>query len=137
MAVEWEDAVQDREGKLESDMQHMQVDVADIKAVARQFRVEVSSRFDEIDERFHKVDQRLEKMDQRFENVDQRLGNMDQRFDKVDRRLERIDDRFERIAESIAELPVLIVRGDLQTRIWMLLSLGGVLAVIARGFRWI
>jgi outer membrane murein-binding lipoprotein Lpp len=94
-AVELEKVVEDRVGKLESDVQHLQADVTEIKADARQFRSEVLARF------------------------------------------EKVDARFERIEQAIAELRTQMVRGDLQTRIWMLLSNGTVLAVMAHGFKWI
>ena len=94
-AVELEEVVEDRVGKLESDVQHLQADVTEIKADARQFRSEVLARFD------------------------------------------KVDARFERIEQALAELRTQMVRGDLQTRIWMLLSNGTVLAVMAHGFKWI
>jgi outer membrane murein-binding lipoprotein Lpp len=94
-AVELEEVVEDRVGKLESDVQHLQADVTEIKADARQFRSEVLARF------------------------------------------EKVDASFERIEQAIAELRTQMVRGDLQTRIWMLLSNGTVLAVMAHGFKWI
>jgi hypothetical protein len=45
--------------------------------------------------------------------------------------------RFDRITESMAELRTQMYRGDLQTRVWVLVSIGAVLAVMARGFKWI
>jgi hypothetical protein len=52
-------------------------------------------------------------------------------------RFDRITDRLERITESMAELRTQMYRGDLQTRVWVLVSIGAVLAVMARGFKWI
>jgi outer membrane murein-binding lipoprotein Lpp len=105
-AVELEEVVEDRVGKLESDVQHLQADVTEIKADARQFRSEVLARFDKIE------------------------ADIKSRFEKADA-------RFERIEQAIAELRTKMVQGDLQTRIWMLLSNGTVLAVMAHGFKWI
>src|SRR5579859_4785458 len=100
--VELEEVVEDRVGKLESDVQHLQADVTEIKADARQFRSEVLARFEKVYERFEKA-----------------------------------DDRFGRIEKAIEELRTQMIRGDLQTRIWMLVSNGTVLAVMAHGFKWI
>jgi hypothetical protein len=52
-------------------------------------------------------------------------------------RFEKVDARFERIEQALSELRAKMIRGDLQTRIWMLLSNGTVLAVMAHGFKWI
>jgi hypothetical protein len=49
---------------------------------------------------------------------------------------DKIYARFDRLEQAISELRTQRVRGDLQTRIWMLLSNGTVLAVMAHGFKW-
>jgi chromosome segregation ATPase len=122
--VELEEPVEDHVGKLESDVQHLQADVTEIKADARQFRSEVKSEFKEVYARFEKIEADIKS---RFEKAE---ADVKSRFDKVDA-------RFERIEQAIAELRTQMVRGDLKTRIWMLLSNGAVLAVMAHGFKWI
>jgi ribosome-associated translation inhibitor RaiA len=123
-AVELEEVVEDRVGKLESDVQHLQADVTEIKADARQFRSEVLARFDKVESRSKS------EFDKVYERFDKFEADIKSRFEKVDA-------RFERIEQAIAELRTQMVRGDLQTRIWMLLSNGTVLAVMAHGFKWI
>jgi predicted RNase H-like nuclease (RuvC/YqgF family) len=123
-AVELEEVVEDRVGKLESDVQHLQADVTEIKADARQFRSEMLARFDKVYERFDKIEADIRS---RFEKVDADIAS----------RFEKADDRFGRIEKAIEELRTQMIRGDLQTRIWMLLSNGTVLAVMAHGFKWI
>ena len=56
------------------------------------------------------------------------------RFEKLEG---KVDVGFEKVHDRLAALHTQMVRGDLQTRIWMLVSMGGVLAVLARGFKWI
>jgi hypothetical protein len=52
-------------------------------------------------------------------------------------RFEKVTDRLDRLADSTARLEERVTRGDLQTRIWMLVLVGTILAVMAHGFKWI
>jgi hypothetical protein len=61
------------------------------------------------------------------------------RFDKLIDRLDKTADRgsLDPLRDSVANLQERVTRGDLQTRTWMLLLTGTVLAVMAHGFKWI
>lgn len=59
------------------------------------------------------------------------------RFDKVDARFEKVDARLDKLTDLVYQQGQQMIRGDLQTRIWMLVLTGTVLAVMARGFKWI
>jgi hypothetical protein len=58
-------------------------------------------------------------------------------FDRLDARLDKQGDRIDKLCESIADLRTQMIRGDLQTRIGMLVLMGAAFAVMARALKWL
>ena len=52
--------------RLESDMAHLIIQGADIKAGLQQLNEKMDARFDRVDEKFDRVDERFEKVNERF-----------------------------------------------------------------------
>ena len=70
-------------------------EVAAVLAELREFRAEVSQRFEQVDQHLGQVDQHLGQIDRRFEQVDQRFAQVDQRFEQVDARFDTLETRME------------------------------------------
>ena len=99
--------------RLESDMAHLIIQSADIKAGLHQLNEKMDARFDRVDEKFDRVDERFEKVNERFERVDERF--------------ERVDERFTALLEKLGEL-----------KVWAIVVIGGgVLSVVARALHWL
>jgi len=100
-------------GQMQSDIRHLQSDVTDIK-------VEQRIRFDRIDARFDKVDARFK-----------------DHFDKVDARFDKADDRFRSIEKEMGGSKESLA----SAKVWALglyvALAGGMLYVMARGFKWL
>jgi peptidoglycan hydrolase CwlO-like protein len=116
VTVELEDRVENRFGKLESDVGRVQTDVGKLQADVGKLQADVGQL--QSDVRHLQADVTEIKADARQFRAE-------------------VTARFEKVLESIAELRTQMVRADLQTRIWMLVSFGGLLGVLARGFKWI
>src|SRR5579864_4263114 len=116
VTAESEGRVENRFGKLESDVGRLQSDVGKLQADVGQLQSDV---------RHLQADVTEIKADAR------------QFRTEVTARFNEVTARFDKVLESIAELRTQMVRADLQTRIWMLVSFGGLLGVLARGFKWI
>ena len=140
---------------LRADFRNLQIHVTDIKAEVRatnsrldslrdkieQYRDEDNKRIDD------KLDDRFGKIDERFDKLDGRFGKIDDRFDKLDGRFGKIDDRFEE-ARKETKADFTAVRGEIAglrgtfatTMRWAVglyfAGLGGILAVMAHGFKW-
>ena len=59
--------------RLESDMAHLIIQSADIKAGLHQLNEKMDARFDRVDEKFDRVDERFERVNERFEKVNERF----------------------------------------------------------------
>ena len=59
--------------RLESDMAHLIIQSADIKAGLQQLNEKMEARFDRVDEKFDRVDERFERVNERFEKVNERF----------------------------------------------------------------
>jgi hypothetical protein len=69
--------------------------VAAVLAELREFRAEVSQRFEQVDQHLGQVDQHLGQVDQHLGQIDRRFEQVDQRFAQVDQRFEQVDARFD------------------------------------------
>jgi predicted nucleic acid-binding Zn-ribbon protein len=113
-----------RIARLESDVAHIRTDVADMKADIRDLRSKMDTGF---------ADARS--------NTDDLRNKMDAGFADVRNKMEA---GFTEVRQSIAQLSVALekVSGkssvtSLETRVWGLIMIGGVLFVVARGLKWI
>jgi predicted nucleic acid-binding Zn-ribbon protein len=117
LKFEPEEPVEDRIATLEADVRHIRTDVADTKIDIRRLN-------DKIDG----VEQRLTA---KLDEVNQRLTG---KIDEVDRRLtDKIASLTLSMEKSFAELKI----GRALDRVWWLLMSAALLAVMARGFKWL
>jgi hypothetical protein len=79
-------------------------EVAAVLAELREFRAEVSQRFEQVDQHLGQVDQHLGQVDQHLGQVDQHLGQVDQHLGQIDRRFEQVDQRFEQVDQRFAQV---------------------------------
>jgi hypothetical protein len=63
VAVELEDRVEDRLGKFESHIGHLQTDVSELKAEGRQWRSETNARFDRLSNSVARLEERVTRGD--------------------------------------------------------------------------
>jgi len=127
--------VEERIARLEANVEHIQSDVSEIKLDIRGLRQEVRQDIQRLDAKIDEVDKRL---GAKIDEVDKRLGT---KIDEVDKRLgTKIDD----VKDSVANLALVMEKGFgklnvaiMVDRIWHLLMSAALLAVMARGFKWI
>jgi hypothetical protein len=74
-----------------------------------------------------KIDTKIAELGQRF---DTKLAELGQRFDT---KLGVLDTKFSELQKALESMNV----GRVWDRVWMLLSMGALLGVMARGFKWI
>ena len=116
MNVEIKEPVMDlvRFGKLESDVDYLKRDVAEIKVDLREMRRETNARFGqlsgEMNARFDRIlgetnirfdrisgemRDNFDKVDAKFDKVDVKFGKVDSRFDQVDQRFDAMQSRMQ------------------------------------------
>jgi iron uptake system EfeUOB component EfeO/EfeM len=108
---------------------------------------------EKIDTKFGELDRKIdakagalsEKIDTKFGELDRKIdaktGALDEKIDtkfgelnrKIDALAEKVDSKFEQLRTSIESMKL----GRVWDRVWMLLSMGILLGVMARGFKWI
>lgn len=151
MAAELEDRVEERHVELESDVKHLQADVTDIKGNVGRLQVDVGHLQADVTEIKSNVERLQADVGHLQVNVGQLRSDVghlqtDVAEIKLDARqfrtevlarFDKLTDRFEKLSDTVSDLRTQTIRGDLQTRIWMLVLVGTVLAVMAHGFKWI
>lgn len=116
--------MEERVARLEVKVDHLQSDVTEIKARVTRledkldaFRGYVDGKFDEMRERFDK------KIDGLRESFDRKIDGVTESFEK----------KLDKLTEAVHSLRV----SRWVDRVWWLVISAGMLAVMARGFKWI
>jgi predicted nucleic acid-binding Zn-ribbon protein len=123
--------VEERIARLESDVGHLRTDVAEIKVDIRDLRGSLRALSDKTDASFKSIS---DKTDASFKSISE----------KMDASFTRVNECFTEVHKSIAGLSVVVERNSADLRVamamhkvWWFVMLGGVLAFIARAFKWI
>ena len=136
-----DDAMDESLSVLRADFRNLQIHVTDIKAEVRATNSRLDSLRDKIEQYRDEDNKRID------DKLDDRFGKIDERFDKLDGRFGKIDDRFEE-ARKETKADFTAVRGEIAglrgtfatTMRWAVglyfAGLGGILAVMAHGFKW-
>jgi predicted nucleic acid-binding Zn-ribbon protein len=126
-----EDPVEDRVARLEVNVEHIQKDVSEMKVDIRR----LNDKIDGIDEKLTaKIDAVDEKLTAKIDGVDQRLtGKIDSLKDTLTMLAINMEKGFAAVEKSMGELRT--ARGF--DRVWHLLTIAGILSVMARAFKWI
>jgi predicted nucleic acid-binding Zn-ribbon protein len=126
-----EDPVEDRVARLEVNVEHIQKDVSEMKVDIRR----LNDKIDGIDQKLTaKIDAVDEKLTAKIDGVDQRLtGKIDSLKDTLTMLAINMEKGFAAVEKSMGELRT--ARGF--DRVWHLLTIAGILSVMARAFKWI
>jgi hypothetical protein len=135
LKFELEEPVEDRIGKLEVHVEHIQADVADTKIEIRRLNDKVdglgetlSAKIDDVNQTLSaKIDGAIQTSSAKTDAVDLRLSA------KIDQLKDALASLALNMEKSFAELKV----GRALDRVWWLLMCGTLLGVMARGFKWI
>jgi DNA anti-recombination protein RmuC len=127
--------VEDRIGKLEAHVEHIQADVADTKIEVRRLNDKLdglnqtlSAKIDNVHQTLlARIDDVNKTLSARIEAVNQSLSA---RIDDVNKTLSA---KIDAIHQQLAELKI----SRALDRVWWLLMCGTLLGVMARGFKWI
>jgi hypothetical protein len=124
LKFELEEPVEDRIGKLEAHVEHIQADVADTKIELRR----LNDKVDDVNQTLSaKIDGVNQTLSAKIDAVDQRLSG------KIDEGKDALASLALRMEKLFAELKI----GRALDRVWWLLMCGTLLGVMARGFKWI
>ena len=146
LLLEPEHAVEERVAVLEANIGHIRADIADMKIDLRR----IDGRIDTLDAKLtfkiEEVDRRLsgkiealdEKLTTKIDAVDQKLtAKIDAVDQKLTGRIDSLDQRMSTLTLSMEKGFGELRIGRALDRVWWLLMLGALLAVMARGFKWI
>jgi hypothetical protein len=130
-----EPPVEDRIGKLEAHVEHIQVDVADTKIEVRRLNDKVDGLGQQMLAKIDDVNQTLSaKIDTVHQTSSAKTDAVFQmllaRIDDVNRTLSA---KIDAIHQQLAELKI----SRALDRVWWLLMCGTLLGVMARGFKWL
>ena len=128
LLLEPEQTVEERVAVLEANIGHIRLDIADMKTDLRR----LNDKMDAVDQKLTaKIDGVEQKLAAKIDGVEQKLtAKIDGVEQKLTAKIEEVD---RRLSESFGDLRV----GRALDRVWWLLMLGALLAVMARGFKWI
>ena len=116
--------MEERVTRLETQFEHIQADVTEMKAGIHQLDQKIDRRFEQTERRFEQIDQRFEKVDQRFDALRDAVSDLNLSMESS---FHRIENRMER---SIYKLTL--------WGIGLYLALASsLLGVMAKGFGWI
>jgi chromosome segregation ATPase len=88
----------------ESQFNHMQYQVNELKDNQKKFEARMDERFEQVNVRFEQIDKRFEQVNKRFEQIDKKFEQIDKRFEQVDKRFEQIDKKFEQINKRFEQV---------------------------------
>jgi hypothetical protein len=120
LTLEWEAPLEERVARLETNVEHIQKDVADMKIDIRR----LGEKIDSVDQKFcAKID-----------GVDQKLsGRIDSVKDAVTALAINMEKQFASVEKSFGVLHT----ARAFDRVWWLLMSGALLGLMARAFKWI
>ena len=84
----------------ESQFNHMQYQINEVKDNQKSFEKHVEQRFEQVDKRFEQVDKRFEQVDKRFEQVDKRFDNVDKQFDLVHKDIQSLTNEVRELSKN-------------------------------------
>jgi methyl-accepting chemotaxis protein len=88
----------------ESQFNHMQYQVNELKDNQKKFEARMDERFEQVNVRFEQVDKRFEQIDKRFEQVNKRFEQIDKKFEQIDKRFEQVDNEIREVKIQITNL---------------------------------
>jgi chromosome segregation ATPase len=118
--IEAEDSMEARIARLESDTAHIQSDVQDIRQDMKGLREETR----QLNEKIETTRREL------IENIDTTREKLEA---KLEAKFGEVGTKFGELQKAIESINI----GRVWDRVWLLLSMGTLLAVMARGFKWI
>jgi hypothetical protein len=130
-----EDTVLERVVKLETNVEHIMSDVAEIKTDVRR----LNDKIDNVERKLtEKVDNVERKLTEKIDNVDRRLSdkidNVDRRLsDKIDSLDQRLTSKIDALIQAVADLKL----SRAFDRVWWLLMSAALLGIMGRAFKWI
>jgi predicted RNase H-like nuclease (RuvC/YqgF family) len=141
-----ENAMEARIARLESDVGHLCLDVAEIKVDLRGLRnwldVKLDKLVEQMDAKFDRLDTRLDKsveqMDAKFDGLDAKL---DKSVEQLDSKIDRLDTKLDKSVEQLS-VRIDAVKDALgSAKVWALMLYftlaAGVFGTMARAFGWI
>jgi chromosome segregation ATPase len=159
-----EDPLEDRVARLEVNVEHIQKDVSEMKVDIRRLNDKIDGVDQKLTAKIDGVEQRLtakidavdQKLTAKIDAVDQKLtakiDGVEQRLTaKIDGVDEKLTAKNDSLKDALATLAINMEKGfaavekslgELRTargfdRVWHLLTIAGLLSVIARAFKWI
>jgi methyl-accepting chemotaxis protein len=79
----------------ESQFNHMQYQINEIKENQKQFGEQVDKRFEQVDKRFEQVDKRFEQIDKRFEEVNSQFEQVDKNIIDLTTEIQQLSKNME------------------------------------------
>jgi chromosome segregation ATPase len=140
--IEAEGSMETRIARLESDTAHILTNMQDMRQDMKGLRQETRELNDKIEttrrELVEKIDTTRQELEAKIGELgtrfDAKLGELGTRFDaKLGELGMRCDTKFGELQKAIESINI----GRIWDRVWMLLSMGTLLGVMARGFKWI
>jgi hypothetical protein len=111
--IEAEVSMEDRVARLETHTEH-------ILAYVQQLR--------------HGIGKLDEKIDKKTDELNQKIGALN---DKIDKKTDGLHEKFDTKFGELQKVLESMKLGRVWDRVWMLLAMGTLLGVMARGFKWI
>jgi phage host-nuclease inhibitor protein Gam len=146
LKLEAENPVEERVARLEVNVEHILLDVGDIKIDIRRLNdkgdtVEqrLTDKIDAVDKRLSdKIDAVDKKLSDKIDAVDKKLS------DKIDAVDQKLTGKFDSLKDTVAALTLRVETGfaDMKAsramdRVWWLLMCAAMLGVMAHGFKWL
>jgi peptidoglycan hydrolase CwlO-like protein len=138
-------SVEDRLGKLESTVEHIQSDVSDMKGDIRRLDAKIDAKFDEVN---RKVDAKFDEVNRKVDALkDSIAGKFDAgnastaaKFDAVNAKFDAVNAKFDAVNASIAAQTASIEKARSKLVVWaftLYITLAaGLLTVMSHGFHW-
>jgi peptidoglycan hydrolase CwlO-like protein len=138
-------SVEDRLGKLESTVEHIQSDVSDMKGDIRRLDAKIDAKFDEVN---RKVDAKFDEVNRKVDALkDSIAGKFDAgnastaaKFDAVNAKFDAVNAKFDAVNASIAAQTASIEKARSKLVVWaftLYIALAGtLLTVMGHGFHW-
>ena len=146
LKLEAENPVEERVARLEVNVEHILLDVSDIKIDIRR----LNDKFDTVEQRLtDKIDGVDQKLSDKIDGVDQKLSDkIDGVEQKLTAKIDGVDQKLtgknDSLKDALAALTLRVEKGfaDMKAshamdRVWWLLTCAAMLGVMAHGFKWL
>ena len=132
--LELETPVEDRPGKIEAHIEHIRLDISDLKVDVRR----LNDKLEEVDKRLGgRIDEVDKRLSGKIDALDQKLsGKIEAACGKTEDVDKRLTGKMDSLKDSMEKEFRKLDRERLYDRVWFLLIAGAILGVMAHGFKW-